>query len=487
MLQEHESCGTNAAAVRPVTVSNVASLAAKRAARAANAGASSSGQVRVAEEFADRYRGRFIHVDRIGWHEWVDSHWQLVPDKRALSAAQRLIKSLLHEAVELSADARDQWLKDIRRCETANGLIGVTKIAAGMDGISVDPDLVDNQPDLVAFKNCTYDLRTGTWEVPKPEHLITKVMGCNYDPSATCPHYDKMIVESQPDEEMRAYLHRQIGSSLEGRVREHMFPVNHGTGGNGKGSTLNDSWLPVFGDYGVALNVEVLLAKGDKDYVTERLALKGARYVVTSEPKTGARFNAALLKLISGGDRISVRPLYSSQTVQWEPSHQVFMMCNSRPEPPADDGGVWRRLKPMDWPNQIAEENMDRDLPQKLGGELPGIANRILDGWRDFRDHGLCVPARARVLADEWRQEVDILGKFLEECCHIVPGVMNVRTKSSTLFVKWSSFCHDQNEPPGNNKDLTQALKRRGYIARRMKDGVYIEGVALTSDMAAAA
>lgn len=458
---------------------NVRPLAPRRARRQAAAGTPSSGQVRVAEQFADRYRNQLMHVDRIGWHEWVGSHWKPVPDKRAVAAAQELIRTLLHEAVEQPPDARDQWLKDIRKCESHNGMKGVTGIAAGMPGISVDPTLVDNKPDLVAFRNCTYDLYRDVTLAPNPSHLITKVMGCDYDPDAECPNYDRMFAEAQPDPEIRGYLHRQVGSAVEGRVREHMFPVNCGTGGNGKGSTLNDAWLPVFGDYGISLNVEILLARGDKDYVTERLALKGARYVVTSEPRKGSRFNAALLKLIAGGDRLSCRPLYSNQTVQWEPTHQVFLMCNDRPEPPADDGGVWRRLKPVEWPNKVPDDKVDTALPQKLRGELAGIAQRILDGWRDFRDNGLQVPESALRMAEDWRDEVDILGKFLEECCRADPTWTDVRTKSSQLFIRWSTFAHDQNEPAGNNKDLTQALKRRGFTFDRRTDGMYAIGITL--------
>ncbi len=466
---------------------NVRPIAARRQRKAAEVGAKSTGQVRVAEEFADRYRGVFIHVDGMGWHEWVGSHWKRVPDKRAVAGAQRLLTTLLHEAVTCAPDDRDQWLKDIRKCESANGLSGVAKIAAGMPGISVDPDRVDDQPDLVAFRNCTYDLRTDQWMPPNPDHLITKVMGCNYQPDADCPWYDKTIAESQPDEENRAYLHRMVGSAMEGRVREHMFPVNCGTGGNGKGSILNDAWLPMFGDYGVAIGVHILLSSGDKDYVTERLALKGARYVVTSEPKAGSKFNAALVKLLAGGDRISVRPLYSSQTVQWDPTHQVFMLCNDRPEPPADDGGIWRRLKPVDWPNQVAEEDMDRDLPQKLSKELSGIANRVLAGWRDFRDNGLQVPESAREAAREWRSEVDVLGKFLDEFCEVDKTRDDMRTRSSQLFIRWSTFCHGMNEPAGNNKQLTQALKRRGFTFKATKAANFVIGIELRQPAADAA
>lgn len=463
-----------------MTAASVTQIAPQRAKRRAAAPVNlSAGQVRIAEEYADRYRGRFIHVDKIGWHEWVGSHWKPVPDKRAIAAGQQLLRQLLHEAVECAPDDRDRWFADIRRCESANGLAGIAKIASGMHGISVDPDLIDNQPDLVAFRNCTYDLRTDTWIEPNPRHYITKVMGCDYDPTAECPWYDKMFSESQPEPIMRAYLHRQVGAALEGRVREHMFPVNCGTGGNGKGSTLNDAWLPVFGDYGLSLNVEILLAKGDKDYVTERLALKGARYVVTSEPKRSAKFNDALLKLITGGDKMSARPLYSNQTVNWEPTHQVFMLCNYRPEPPADDGGVWRRVKPVDWPHRVPEDKVDTMLPQKLRGELSGIANRILAGWRDFRDNGLQEPDDARQLRAEWRAEVDVLGKFLNEWCEVDVERDDLRTKSSQLFVKWASFCHDMNEQPGNNKELTQTLKRRGFRYKPTKHGAFVLGIAL--------
>lgn len=469
---------------------NVTPIAKKRAPRKKKAAApaqaidvKSSGQVRIAEEFAKRYKLRFIHVDGVGWHEWTGSHWRSIPDKRALSAAQRLLANLLREAIEYDPDTRDQWFTDIRRCESATGLAGVCKIASGMPGIYIAPEHIDAQPDLVAFRNATVDLRTDEVRPPSPEDLITKVMGCDYDPAATCPNYDRMLSDSQPDQEMRDYLHRQVGSALEGRVREHMLVVNCGTGGNGKGSTLNDSWLPVFGDYGISINVEVLLATSAKDYITERLALKGARYVVTSEPKASAKFNAALLKLIAGGDRMSVRPLYSNHTVNWDPTHQVFMLANFRPEPPADDGGVWRRLKPVDWLHTVPEDQMDGDLPQKLRGELAGVAQRILAGWRDFRDSGLKVPESAKRLVTEWRADVDTIGRFLEEKCAVDKNRTDYRTKSSLLFLKWSSFCQGLNEDPGSNKAFSQALKRKGFAIERVTNGMHVVGVALCDDM----
>jgi putative DNA primase/helicase len=465
---------------------NVTPIAKKRAPRKKEAASKStvaaSGQVRVAEEFARRYKFELIHVDGVGWHRWAGSHWRPVPDKLAQASAQQLLGALLREAIEYDPDTRDQWFSDIRRCESASGLAGVCKIASGMAGISIAPERVDDQPDLVAFRNATYDLRTDEVRPSDPKDLITKVMGCDYIPEATCPWYDKMLADSQPDEAIRDYLHRQVGSALEGRVREHMLSVCCGTGGNGKGSTLNDSWLPVFGDYGISMNVEVLLASGAKDYITERLALKGARYVVTSEPKATAKFNAALVKLIAGGDRMSVRPLYSNHTVNWEPSHQVFMLCNFRPEPPADDGGMWRRLKPVDWLHTVPEDQMDGDLPQKLRGELAGIAQRILAGWRDFRDKGLQVPESAKQIVAEWRSDVDTLGRFLDEKC-VVDKSKDYRTKSSLLYLKWSSYCQVLNEEPGSNKAFSQALKRKGFVIERITAGMHVKGVALCDDM----
>jgi putative DNA primase/helicase len=155
------------------------------------------------------------------------------------------------------------------------------------------------------------------------------------------------------------------------------------------------------------------------------------------------------------------------------------MLCNDRPEPPADDGGIWRRLKPVDWPNQVDEEDMDRDLPQKLRAELPGIAQRVLAGWRDFRDNGLNVPEQCREAAKEWRSEVDVIGKFLDEFCDVDKANDQMKTKSSLLFMRWSSFAHDLNEPAGNNKQLTQALKRRGFTFKTTKHGVFAIGLEL--------
>lgn len=438
-----------------------------------------SGQHRLAWELATRFRGKLIHVARIGWHEWAGSHWRYLDEKMAVGYVVRLITELLERAIKLDPAERDQWLSDIRKCEQHTGMVGVCKIAASLPGIAVGSDDVDSRSDLVAFTNGTYELATDTFRPAAPEDFITKVMGCAYVEDAECPTYDAMLADAQPDPEIRAYLHRQIGSALEGRTRIHMFPVWSGPGGAGKGSTLNDSWLPTFGEYGLAFPVEVLLYNGKgQEYMTERLSLKGARLVVTSEPKQGARFNNGLAKLMAGGDKLSARPLYENKMVTWSPTHQLFMMCNFRPAPAADDSGMWRRLKPVHWGNAVPEEKQDPDMAENLGGELEGIAQRILAGWRDFREHGLQVPESCLRDVKEWRDEVDMLGQFLEDYTEPAP---DSEVRSNALFLKWSSWCDDHGEHPGSNKEFTMAMKLKGFKTKR-SNGIKFLGLKLSDN-----
>ncbi len=439
-------------------------------------------QLRWALRFAKAFQGQLIHTPARGWLRWSDSHWETL-DHSPIPYVNRLTQhALMHDLPRMVGQARDELYADIRSAEKANAIKGILTIAESLEGIAYRDRDLDQHPDLWVCRGGTLNLITDEFGPSRPEHLITMVSGCDYDPEATCPVYDEKMIEWQPDPAMRRYIHRIVGSALQGRATEQTLPVFWGNGANGKGSTVNDAWLPVFGEYGDVMGVEVLLSNPNgNSYLPQKAAMLGKRLIVTSEPTHGARFAAGTLKLLTGGDPISAAAKYKDP-IKVMPTWQVLMLANDRPEPSADDAGVWRRLRAVNWGVDIPDHRRDTLLHQKLAAERAGIFNRMLEGWRDYRDHGgIREPESVREATKKWREDVDYIGHFLAECCVIDP---HGAARFNDIYREWERWCSENGEKAMSAKALSGVLVKKKFIKKRDGKGILFRGLSLACDEA---
>src|SRR5690606_34628935 len=98
-----------------------------------------------------------------------------------------------------------------------------------------EPAAFDNQPDLLAFRNGTLDLRTGKLRPHSPDDLLTTCLDIEYDPDATAPRWERFLEEIFPGEpDLPGYVQRLIGYGITGHASEQAFAVLWGKGANGK-------------------------------------------------------------------------------------------------------------------------------------------------------------------------------------------------------------------------------------------------------------
>jgi putative DNA primase/helicase len=90
-------------------------------------------------------------------------------------------------------------------------------------------------------------------------------------------------------------------------VQEHVLFFLYGTGRNGESTFLN-TILALLGDeYGMQAAPEMLLVRTHDPHLTERADLFGKRFVSTIEVEVGKRLAEALVKMLTGGERIRAR------------------------------------------------------------------------------------------------------------------------------------------------------------------------------------
>lgn len=152
----------------------------------------------------------------------------------------------------------------------------------------------------------------------------------------------------------------------------------------------------------------------------------GSRMVVSSETTAGRRIDEALVKDITGDDVITARFL-NKEFLEFKPTFKLWISGNYKPIIKGNDDGIWRRLRiipftvrfysPSDIDYDANGPQADSQLAQKLEAELPGILAWAVRGYLAWQQQGLGMPRAVQDATQKYREEMDVVGAFLEENC----------------------------------------------------------------------
>ena len=281
-------------------------------------------------------------------------------------------------------------MREAKRGESSSAIAGALTLASTEAAIVVDHADLDGDPFLLNCRNGTLDLRTGELRGHDPADLLTKIAGADYRPDADGPEFTRFLADIQPSADMRHYLSRLLGHTLEGRQVEHVLPILVGTGANGK-STLLDVVNLALGDYGGEAAPGLLTAKTFDAHPTEIADLFGLRLAVLQETDSGRRLAEGTVKRLTGGDRIKARRMRENF---WEfaPSHSFVLATNHKPIVAGTDEGIWRRLRVVPFDVVIPKPDRDLQLPARLALEADAVLAWLVDGYRQWHANGLDEP-----------------------------------------------------------------------------------------------
>ena len=297
------------------------------------------GQARMAYRLTGRYINQLMHVYGLGWLAWDGKRW--ADDHTGL--AQRAVLNILREALTESLDSHDQDLRaDVRKCESAAGILGVLSIAASLEAFAATVDQLDADPYLLNCENGTLDLLTLQLRPADAADKITKVTGAAYDPDAQGRIWDEFLARVLPNEAVRGFTQRYIGLGLCGRVLEHTLAILTGIGRNGKG-VLYGAVNAALGEYGGTAEPDLFMHR-EGAHPTGEMDLRGMRFVVVSESDDGRRLAEATVKRLTGGDKIKARRM-RQDFVEFDPSHTTALVTNHLPKVSGDDPALWARLR----------------------------------------------------------------------------------------------------------------------------------------------
>lgn len=247
---------------------------------------------------------------------------------------------------------------------------------------------------------------------------MTKCANAKWSPDAApdCPEFLRFLAQVQPDQAMRAFLKRYFGYCLTGLTVEQAFLFFYGVGRNGK-STFVDLMLHVFADYAVTLSIDSFSGearRGGGEATPDLARLPGARLVVAAEPESNVKLKDALIKQLTGGEKIPVRRLHRD-FFEVDPQFKIAISGNHEPRVDDDSDGIWRRLKKTPWAVQIPQEQVDKRLLARLKKEADGVFAWLVEGaleWLSDPD-GLKEPQAVADATQAYRDQQDAIGSFI--------------------------------------------------------------------------
>ena len=412
-----------------------------------------------------------------GWLIWDGRRWARDDSGEIERRAKETARAMYGVVTRIKdTTKRGQFARWAVRSEDAARIAAMIRLGETEPGVRVGAGELDRDPWALCVMNGVINLRTGELRPHQRDDLMTKLAPVEYHADAECPTWDGFIKTiTAGDAALGGYLQRAIGYALTGDTSEHCLFVLHGGGANGKSTFLN-AVRSVLDDYARQTATETLLRRHGQAVNNDVARLQGARFVTAAEIEGGRKFDEALIKQITGGDPVSARYLYREH-FEFVPAFKIFFAVNHLPRVDGTDQGIWRRMRLIPFTVTIPDDKQDRQLPVRLAGELPGILRWAVEGCLDWQRAGLKTPDAVTAATSGYRDEMDVVGDFIAECCVVDPAAT---VPSATLYSAYEVWCAGDGERAVSKQEFGMRLGERGCTPCRVNKVRAWRGLALT-------
>ncbi|SLB09483.1 bacteriophage protein [Mycobacteroides abscessus subsp. massiliense] len=428
------------------------------------------------------YHGKNIrYCNELEWLIWNGKMWQEDSKRKIEAITAQTLRAIYGEAQATEDGYRKKQLNDwAKKCERRN--IRMNTILDTRPMVSVRKQELDSHKYLFNCENGVIDLKTGDLLPHDRDLLFTKISPVAYEKDADCPNWKAFMEsifideEGKPNYEIIEFLQKAIGYSLTGETTEQVMFFLFGNGRNGK-STFINTVQQLLGDYGRQTNSDTFIKKKNDTSINNDIArLDGARFVSAVESEEGQQLSESLVKQITGGEKMSARFL-RQEYFEFTPEFKVFFTTNHKPIVKGSDEGIWRRIRLVPFTVTIPKEKVDKQLPQKLVAEMPGILRWAVQGCLMWQKEGLTEPEDIRRATEGYREDMDILGPFLSERCVIHPAS---KIEAKEIYKEYKNWCYENDDVELKNRAFYRQLEIRGYKkGKGAKNRTYIYGITL--------
>lgn len=406
-----------------------------------------------AERIAYEYGHVIRYVSDIGWFIWDGKRWRFDTKKEIEKITAKVLRNLYKSDDELE----QKWAKS---CERRN--VRMNSIKDLMPLVAAERSEFDQHKYLFNVENGVIDLKTGKLLPHNRDLKITKISNVTFDEKAECPNWlaflDQIFLG---DKELIDYMQRLIGYSLTGDISEQIMMFLVGNGSNGK-STFINTIKNLMGEYGKQANSETFIKKRDGGVNNDIARLVGARFVSAIESEEGEKLSESFVKQITGGEPVLARFL-RQEYFEFTPEFKVFFTTNHKPVIGGIDEGIWRRVKLIPFNLNLPAHKRDKKLSEKLSLEMSGILNWAIEGCLKWQQDGLKEPKVVAEATGKYKEDMDILGPFLNEVCFTDPNNEAITIEAKQLYNTYDNWCFQTGERTLGNRSFYRMLETKGF------------------------
>jgi putative DNA primase/helicase len=163
------------------------------------------------------------------------------------------------------------------------------------------------------------------------------------------------------------------------------------------------------GNYAAVAPADMLLVTHGDRHPADMAMLRGARLVTAQELAPGKAWDEPKLKSLTGGDPITARHM-RQDFFTYLPAFLLAVAGNHKPSLKGVDEAIRRRLQLIPFLQNIPASERDKDLPEKLKTEGPGILRRLIDGCLEWQRQGLKPPQSVLKASEDYLAAEDLLG-----------------------------------------------------------------------------
>lgn len=418
------------------------------------------------------------------WYMYDEKVWQPDSMLMAESCATAVTEIMKHEPLNTSPRIDKKELEKLMEAKekfinkTRNHINKMNMLKSARSLLPATEESFNNGGNIINLQNGYYDLDNDEFKGHNPEMMFTLISDATYEPEAECPLWEQFIYESfLGDADLIEYVQRAIGYSISNTTAERLIFFLFGQEtGTGK-SVLTNVLDELLGTYSQNIKPEALMIDRSKtgDSADPSFAkLKGARLVTTSESNESGKVDEGLIKRLTGGDKITARFLHKNE-ITYTPEFKIWMATNYKPIVQNNDSAIWQRLVVIPMENVVPASKADVNLTNKLKAEINGILNWAIEGYRQYKLNGLRrnEPEAIKEQRNTYHREMDIVGRFLDECC-VLDSQASV--KSSDIWNAYRIWCEGNNEYSGSNMKLSMELAKR-FTKVKKPEGMYFLGI----------
>ncbi|MBE4702034.1 DNA primase [Citrobacter freundii] len=320
----------------------------------------------------------------------------------AMSTSEKAMRVHEHYGEALAVDANGQLLsryeagiwKIIPPSDFARDVAGLFqrlrapfssgKIASVVDTLK----LIIPQQDaparrLIGFRNGVLDTKSGVFSPHSKTHWLRTLCDVDFTPPVEgetlethAPNFWRWLDRAAGSHaDKRDVILAALFMVLANRYDWQLFLEVTGPGGSGKSILAEIATMLAGEDNATSATIETL------ESPRERAALIGFSLIRLPDQEKWSGDGAGL-KAITGGDAVSVDPKYRDAYSTHIPA--VILAVNNNPMRFTDrSGGVSRRRVIMHFPEQIAPEERDPKLKDKIARELAVIVRQLMQTFSD--------------------------------------------------------------------------------------------------------